>query len=43
MGKRRHKVRELKLTNQREKLWKNKLRKSLKRAKAIESDSATTA
>lgn len=33
MGKRRHKVREAKLTKQREKLHKNKLRKSKKRAK----------
>lgn len=33
MGKRRHKVREDKLTKQREKLHKNKLRKSKKRAK----------
>lgn len=35
MGKRRHKVRELKLTKQREKLHKNKVRKSLKKSKAI--------
>ncbi len=34
MGKRRNKVRTLKLKNQRDKLFKNKLRKSKKRAKA---------